>query len=204
MAAAITSTTLITHFNVDVVIFCGVTGAAHPDLAVGDIVIGDRTIQHDMNTEPLFPKFQIPLTDITYFAADKKLVALASEAASTVIATKEKLDDLPITEFNPNPLNVMTGTLASGDQFIADKNKVKALSAEIENLYAVDMESAAVAQVCSDYQRPFVAIRVISDKADGSAHIDFPKFIAELASPLDALIVEQLLELLSATLNEVS
>jgi adenosylhomocysteine nucleosidase len=198
VASATTATTLINRFKVDIIIFTGVAGAAHAKLNVGDIVVGKKTIQHDMDTTPLFPKFQIPLTGVSYFDAEPALVELAIKAAHAVV-DGEELAKLPLKAFNPTPLQVYSGTLASGDQFIADKKKVVQLAQEIDSLYAVDMESASVAQVCSDFKLPFVAIRIISDKADGSAPVDFAKFTAQFAGPLDALIIKQFISTMPNT-----
>lgn len=194
VAASITATTLIAVFNVEQIIFTGVAGAAAELLNIGDIVIGSHYIQHDMNAVPLFGKFFIPLTDICYFEADEALMEIAGRAIEHILQDKSALDELAIAEFNKQPLQVYTGTLASGDQFIADKLQVKQLSSEINNLQAVDMESAAVAHVCSDHKVPYVAIRIISDKADGTAHVEYGNFVQSLATPMTKLIIQVLLK----------
>lgn len=194
VASSIAATTLINHFNVEQIIFTGVAGAAATSLNIGDIVIGTQYLQHDMNAAPLFAKFYIPLTDICYFKADLALLEAAKEAVGTLLNDMSALNGLPITEFNSQPLNVYTGTIASGDQFMTDKIEVKQLTSEIDNLYAVDMESAAVAHVCHDHGIPYIAVRIISDKADGGAHIDYGNFVQQLARPMTKLIVEQLLQ----------
>ena len=63
---------------------------------------------------------------------------------------------------------------------------------------AVEMEGAAVAQVCADYDIPFAAMRTISDRADDTAHIDFPRFVNEVASRYALAIVNELLQKLPA------
>lgn len=194
VAAAITVTTLITRFNVEQIIFTGVAGAAAELLNIGDIVIGSEYIQHDMNAVPLFNKFFIPLTDICYFPADKALLDMAKQTVKGLLNKSKELAQLDVTEFNQQPLKVYTGTIASGDQFIADKQQVKQLSVEINNLQAVDMESAAVAHVCSDHNIPYVAIRIMSDKVDGTAHVEYGKFVQTLATPMTTLIIQALLK----------
>src|SRR4051812_44498292 len=64
VAAATTVATLIERFNVTHVLFTGVAGSADPSVAIGDIVIAESLIQHDMNTSPLFPRFEVPLTGL--------------------------------------------------------------------------------------------------------------------------------------------
>jgi adenosylhomocysteine nucleosidase len=198
VASAITATILIARFQVEAILFNGVAGAAESSLNMGDIVIGERYVQHDMNAEPLFPKFHIPLTDVCYFQASSRLYKVAKQAAQRVANNTTLLQELSLHAFNTQEIKVNSGTLASGDQFIRNKNYVAQLASEIDQLYAVDMESAAVAQVCAEHRIDFVTIRIISDKADGSAHIDFPKFIQQVSSPLGALIVEQFCLLLLA------
>lgn len=199
VAAASTATTLINHFDIDKLIFTGVAGAASTELSIADIVIGTDYLQHDMDARPLMPQFEIPLTKTTTFSADSSLVSALQTATENTLSSKA-FSTLPLHSFTATTPNVHTGLMASGDQFIADKTKVKQLATDIKkatelDLYTVDMESAAVAQICSDYEVPFAALRVISDKADGSAHLDFPRFIATLSAPLIAQITQHALHL---------
>ena len=195
VAAASVTTTLINLFNVDAIIFMGVAGAVAPELNIGDVVLAKNLIQHDMNAFPLFPRFEIPLVAKSYFAAEEKLNQLATQAINQALQSAE-LKKLPLHQFSITTPKLYHGTIASGDQFISSTDITSELSSAINNLLCVDMESAAVAQICDDYQMPFSIIRVISDKADHSAHIDFPKFIQELASPLDQLIIKNFLAVL--------
>lgn len=194
VAAASVTTTLINQFKVDCIIFTGVAGAVSPALNIGDIVLAKNLIQHDMNAFPLFPRFEIPLVQKSYFAAEENLNELARKAIQKTLQSKE-LQHFPLSSFAITQPEFYQGTIASGDQFISSTAITGELSTAINDLLCVDMESAAVAQVCDDYQIPFSIIRVISDKADHSAAIDFPRFIKELASPLDQLIIKNFLEI---------
>ncbi|MGB2128959.1 MAG: 5'-methylthioadenosine/adenosylhomocysteine nucleosidase, partial [Flavicella sp.] len=85
---------------------------------------------------------------------------------------------------------VHTGIILSGDQFIASKEKINALKESIPEALCVEMEGAAVAQVCYEYEIPFSVIRIISDSANEDAPIDFPKFTAAVASKYAKGILE--------------
>ncbi|MGS0683439.1 5'-methylthioadenosine/adenosylhomocysteine nucleosidase [Shewanella sp. 125m-7] len=153
--AAITTYVLINHFNVNSIIFTGIAGAAGPKLNVADVVISTALVQHDVDLTAFgAPKGQLDGYDDRFFYADKKLQALALNAAQESVG-KER---------------VHQGVIATGDQFIADKGVVSMLLEEF-NAIAVEMEGAAVAQVTGMFDIPLVVIRTISDKADGSAHL---------------------------------
>ena len=96
---------------------------------------------------------------------------------------------------------IHTGLVATGDQFVCATNAslqlVSALTVAGMPPLAVEMEGAAVAQVCADYGVPFAAARTISDRADDQAHVDFPAFVAEVASPYARAIILELLKMLS-------
>src|ERR1035437_5255176 len=70
VAAAVTAATLIERFDITHIVFTGVAGGANPNINVGDIVIADSLVQHDMNATPLFPRFEIPLTGLSHFIPD--------------------------------------------------------------------------------------------------------------------------------------
>ena len=175
VAAASTATTLIERFAVDCIIFTGVAGAVSPLLNVGDIVIADKLLQHDFDVSMFgnFEKFEIPLLGISRFPVDAKLVELAKRAA------EDYLDGRGNRATTGQRVHV--GTIGSGDQFMADTEKIEALRVAIPDLLCVEMEGAAVAQVCHEYGIPYEVIRTISDKADHSAAMDFITFIRDIA-----------------------
>ena len=92
------------------------------------------------------------------------------------------------------------GLIASGDRFVSAAHESErlrgALRAAGHEVLAVEMEGAAVAQVCQDYGLPFAAVRTISDRADDAAHVDFPLFLAQLAAPYAQGIIGKFLHLL--------
>lgn len=175
--AAVTTQILIDRFGVDAVWFTGVAGAIHPDLNIGDIVISSSCQQHDFDASPLgFPKGVIPYQSTSDFQADEQLVALAAQACSL--------------QCNDN--RYIIGKVLSGDQFVADYSYVTSLYATM-NGACVEMEGAALAQVCHMNEVPFVVLRSISDKADGSADVNFAEFTV-LASNRSFQIINEMLE----------
>ncbi len=187
VAAAITATTLIEHFGVDLIVFTGVAGAVSTKLNVGDVVIGDRLIQHDFDVSAagILSKYEIPFLGISYFPVDSLLVELAKKAVEEFLSVAQTSVCDPReesqTEVCATRGSLYIGTIASGDQFIAHPDKIEELRAAIPDLLCIEMEGAAVAQVCHEYGIPYIVIRTISDKADHSAPMDFLTFIQNVA-----------------------
>jgi adenosylhomocysteine nucleosidase len=147
------------------VISTGVAGGLSPDLAIGDVVVSRDCVHHDMDVRALgFARGHIPFTDLRFFASDP---ALGARALGARLASGHR---------------VVRGRIVTGDQFISGaRHETHAHLTDELNGDAVDMESAAIAQVCHAHGVPFVSIRTISDKADGSAHADFNAFLPEVA-----------------------
>jgi adenosylhomocysteine nucleosidase len=184
VAAATTATMLIERHKVQRIVFTGVAGAVANHVNVGDVVVGSRYLQHDVNALPLFPRFEIPYTGISQFEGDAKLIAMISEALHTISTTAS----------NSNPFKIHEGLIISGDRFVSSLTEVQALRRDLPDALCVEMEGAAIAQVCHDYRIPFAAVRSISDKADDNAHVDFPKFVSEVAGPLAVRCVNALMQ----------
>jgi adenosylhomocysteine nucleosidase len=85
---------------------------------------------------------------------------------------------------------VHEGLIVSGDRFVSSAAEAQALQAELPDALAVEMEGAAIAQVCLDFGLPFGVVRSISDRADDAAHVDFTRFVREVASPHALAIVQ--------------
>lgn len=196
VAAAATVSTLIHVFNVTEVIFTGVAGAIDPTLNIGDIVIGKRLYQHDMDARPLMQQFEIPLLGKTYFECDAEQLKHAKDAINPLIINNGLIDAIGekvLTEFGIDTPNLHIGDIASGDQFFANNEQKHKLHTSLPTILCVEMEGAAVAQVCHEYTIPFVIIRTISDAADEQSHIDFPLFIKKVSSKYSICIIKQLL-----------
>lgn len=181
VAASITTTQLINSFQPDEIIFTGVAGGIDTDLNIGDIVLGKELLQHDMDASPLFPTFEIPLLNVARFNTQNN-----PKLEQAIDQFHNHFDDFVSQEhqqeFAIQNISSTQGIIASGDQFISAIEKVEDLKSQISQLSCVEMEGAAVAQVCYEYDIPFQIIRIISDKADQEAPIDFPKFVKNVAS----------------------
>lgn len=174
--AAVTTQILIDQFQVERVIFTGVAGAVHPELNIGDIVVSTDCLQHDIDVTPLgFAPGQIPFTEQWIWEADKELMQQAIEAGKELEAG----------------VQVVSGRILSGDQFVASREKVQWLYEQF-GAHCTEMEGAAVGQVCAMNGVPFVVVRSMSDKADGSAHVNFVEF-TKLASQRSYAIVRNML-----------
>lgn len=184
VASAATAATLIERFDVSALVFTGVAGSADPEVRVGDIVIAENLVQHDMDTRPLFPRFEIPLTGRAKFSSDLELSDHLNNAAQQFIEEDLK-QVISITQqgiFHLDRPRVYRGLIASGDEFIGSNDRLQELRKHFPDLLAVEMEGAAVAQVCFEFGIPFSVIRTISDCADAQSAVDFLAFIHEVAS----------------------
>jgi adenosylhomocysteine nucleosidase len=137
-----------------------------------------------MDASPLYAKYEIPLLKKAELPVDLSLQQQLQQAANSFVNSQltDYIDQQLLQTFEINQPAVYSGKIASGDQFISDPDKLTRLRQDIPGLFCVDMESAAVAQVCYTHQKPFAAVRTISDKADHSAAIDFGKFIKHIAN----------------------
>lgn len=195
VAAATTATTLIHEFKITELLFTGVAGAISSELKIGDIVLGKRLIQHDMDARPLMKQYEIPLLSKTYFETDSTHLDIASKAIHTVFENKSLhsvIDERDLVEFNISQPKLVIGDIASGDQFFSTNEQKQNLNSQLPNVLCVEMEGAAVAQVCYEYEIPFSIIRTISDVADETAHIDFPSFIKKISSKYAAEIIKNI------------
>ena len=197
--AAMTTTLLIEHFKPNKVIFTGIAGAVNQQLQPGDIVIAEKTAHHDMGTiwpEGLFHKGVKNRLDgwenPVFFNADERLLRLAERAAEQV-----ELSSIQIISGQRTP-KVVKGVVVTGDAFIASTDKCIELRKKL-NADAVEMEGAAVAQICYQRQIGCLVIRSISDNADEGAVLDKQTFYL-LAAKNSSGLVAELVGLLGAEL----
>ena len=179
VAAATTATVLLERFGVSRIVFTGVAGGLAPGVEVGDIVVADSFLQHDLDASPIFPKYQVPLYGLDRFAADPHLSDQLATAAQRALPG----------------VRLHRGLVVSGDRFVSTTAESRALQDALPQALAVEMEGAAIAQVCHDYRVPFAAVRTVSDRADDEAHVDFTRFIQQVASRYCAAIVGSFLQL---------
>jgi adenosylhomocysteine nucleosidase len=177
VAAATTATALIERFQVDRILFTGVAGGIARGVNVGDVVVAESFVQHDLDASPIFPRYEVPLYGTSTFATDRAMTQQLEAAAR---------EALPGTKIH-------RGLVTSGDRFVSSAAESRALHLALPDALAVEMEGAAFAQVCHDYGVPFAAVRTVSDRADDEAHGDFLRFIEEVASRHSAAIVQAFL-----------
>ncbi len=185
VAAALTAASLVRDHGVDAIVFTGIAGALHESLAIGDVVVASELVQHDLAGPPsMFVRGEIPLLDVVELPTDPGMSAAAVAAALdfitdglAAVAPPEVLEGLGIGR-----PSVHTGQVATGDEFIEGDLK-QIVRRRTPDALCVDMEGAAVAQVCHELGGvPLCVIRAISDLASGTASVDFPRFLDRLAS----------------------
>jgi adenosylhomocysteine nucleosidase len=178
VAAATTASALIHAFEVDAIVFTGVAGGVHADVRVGDIVVASTLMQHDLDASPLFPRYEVPLLNRARFDADRELSDALANAAQAFIAEEGQA---LAERFAIDKPRVHRGLIVSGDQFIASAGSVNALREALPDALAVEMEGAALAQVCYEYKVPCAVVRTISDTADAEAPASFSEFLIAIA-----------------------
>ncbi len=190
VAAATTATLLWQRFGVTGLVFTGVAGGLGEGVRVGDIVVANALLQHDMDAFPLFPRYEMPGYGRSRFSVHTEWQTRLAHAARTV------LDELPqrlsadtLHRFHLYHPQVHEGLVISGDRFVATSSESAALRAALPDALAVEMEGAAVAQVCHDAGLPLAVIRTISDRADDSAHVDFGRFVQQVARSYSAQVL---------------
>lgn len=175
--AARVTQVLIDKLNVKSIINIGSAGALNPFLNIGDIIIGEKLIQHDF--------------DITAFDHDKGYITGVGDYIYSNIELIEKFKKVA-NNLKEKNYKIKTGIIATGDIFCTDiemKNKIYSKF----DADCVEMEGAAIAQVCYLDKIPFIVIRSISDSPNGNNEIDFDKYV-ELASKRCANILKEFLK----------
>lgn len=158
--AGICTQILADIYGAEAVINTGIAGSLNNDVNIGDIVLSTDVVHHDMDATGFgYPKGQIPQMKEFSFTADENLRALAAKVCR---------------EVNPE-ISIFEGRICSGDQFISDKGVKDAIAAEFGG-YATEMEGVAIGQAAYLNGIPFLVVRAISDKADGSANMDYAEF----------------------------
>ena len=194
VAAATTATLLIDRFKAQRIVFTGVAGGLGPGVAVGDVVLARSFLQHDMDASPLFPRHEVPFYGLARFDADAALADALELACERMLhSLPQQLDASTVEAFGLQGPRLHQGLLISGDRFVATTAESQALQRELPDALAVEMEGAAFAQVCHDFGVPLAVVRTISDRADDAAHVDFPRFLREVASRYCGALIDTLL-----------
>ena len=173
-AAAMGTTLLIQQFKPDMIINTGSAGGLDPNLNVGDVIISTDVRHHDVDVTAFgYEKGQLPANPAA-FLPNEQLVEVAKKQA-------EKLG-----------LNAVSGLICSGDAFINGAEKIAQIRANFPQVAAVEMEAAAIAQVCHAMNMPFVVVRAISDVADKESHLSFDEFLPLAAEKSSEMVLEML------------
>jgi adenosylhomocysteine nucleosidase len=193
VAAAMTATMLVEKFGVTHILFTGVAGSGDAGVRVGDIVIAESLVQYDMDARPLFPRFEVPLTGLSHFPSDANLSKQLVNAAQDFLAhdLTAAIHDSARRDFGLDQPRVHRGLIGSGDQFVSSRSHLTRLTTSLSGLLAVEMEGAAVAQVCFELGVPFAVIRTVSDNANEDAATDFMRFVKTVAAQYAFHIVKR-------------
>lgn len=195
VAAATTVSTLILRFGITELIFTGVAGGISADLNIGDIVIGTRLIQHDMDARPIIAQYELPLHGIVYLDCPVPQIEMAAKAVNYLLDNRhlhEVIAPESLLRFGIRSPKVVAGTIASGDKFFSSQEEKQKLLENLPSVRCVEMEGAAVAQVCYEYQIPYTLIRTISDTADEQSVVDFPSFIQHISRNYSVEIIKNM------------
>lgn len=183
VASASTATWMIARHDIRELLFTGVAGALSTELARGDVVVGKRLWQHDFDARPLLPRHEIPLLGTAALPTDENARARLADAANAFV-TEDFNTALPVTMQQkhqvPGP-KVVIADIASGDRFVHDAADAADIRARLPDVVCVEMEGAAVAQVCAAFDTPFAIVRTISDNANSDAPVDFQGFVDDVA-----------------------
>ena len=172
--AASCTQALIDNYHPDYVLNTGIAGSLNADINIGDVVLSTDAVEHDMEAIAFgYEVGQIPQMDVFSFASDKELRQLVKEACNKA---------------NPD-IRVFEGRVVTGDQFIANKEKKQWLIDTFGGM-CCEMEGAAIAHTAYLNNVPFLILRMISDKADDSAEMDYPTFEAKAANDSARLVIE--------------
>ncbi len=174
--AAVSTTLLLSEFTPEYVINIGSAGGFDPDLQVGDVVISDQVVHHDVDVTAFgYAMGQVPNMPAT-FSADPQLVEQAKHALLSVTQVQAKV-----------------GLIGTGDSFMNDPVRVDAVRTIYPDLVAVEMEAAAVAQVCFKFGTPFVVVRSLSDIAGKESPKSFEEYL-KVAAENSSLMIQQMLK----------
>ncbi|MDG5786486.1 5'-methylthioadenosine/S-adenosylhomocysteine nucleosidase [Evansella sp. AB-P1] len=173
--AAISTTLMNRLFHPDYIINTGSAGGFHKELSVGDIVISTEVRYNDVDATVFGYEFgQVPRMPSFYTPTDE-LIKIAEECAEEV------------------GIHSVKGLIISGDSFMSDHERVEAIRQKFNDPYCSEMEAGAIAQVCYQFQCPFVIIRSLSDIAGQDAKLSYDQFL-ETASVNSAKMVLLMLE----------
>lgn len=176
--AAMSTAILLERYAPDVVINTGSAGGYNPQLRVGDLVISNEVVHHDVDVTIFGYEYgQVPQLPGT-FKADERLITIATRVATKI-----------------EGIQAVQGLIATGDSFMSDPERVEFVREKFPDLQAVEMEGAAIAQVAYQFAKPFVIIRSLSDIAGQESHLSFNQFLEKAAVHSAQLVLDFVKEL---------
>lgn len=197
-AAASTTANLINLFGIDRLVFTGVAGGLDVRARIGDIVVAERLYHHDVDASPFKPRYFVPLVGPDGIAADAETSQALAEAAQRFAGRIDRyIAQEDIQAFSLQSVSVHRKNIATGDQFVKTAEVKDRITTDLPDMFCVEMEGAAVAQVCWEHGVPFAVMRTISDTADGDSPSDYPKFLNRVASTYSFYIVKEFFAALS-------
>ncbi|BAM47209.1 5'-methylthioadenosine/S-adenosylhomocysteine nucleosidase [Amphibacillus xylanus] len=171
--AAMATTILHERYQPTAVINTGSAGGLDTSLSIGDIVISDRVVHHDVDVTAFDYQYgQVPSMPL-YFESDQNLINIVEKTIQSI-----------------NQVNCKQGLIATGDSFIQKPEAVQKIREQFPDVIAAEMEAVAIAQVCHQYQTPFVVIRALSDIAGKESAQSFDQFIDQAARHAAELIIK--------------
>lgn len=169
--AAMATTIMHEQFSPTHVINTGSAGGFSQNLEVGDVVISTQVVHHDVDVTAFdYAYGQVPGLPAMY-AADTELIATA------------------ITAIKGLDIQYEEGIIATGDSFMDDADRVAFVNEKFPTMIAAEMEAAAIAQVCYQYNKPFVIVRALSDIAGKQSSVAFDQFLDKAAKNAAQLII---------------
>ena len=169
---AIATTLLFEHYNIDYVINTGSAGGLHEEANIGDVVISTGTLYHDVD-----------VTGFNYaYGQVPGMPAIYESNVSLVKKVESILDKIG--------KNYWLGTIGTGDSFINRLDQMELIKKNCPSVIAIEMEAAAVAQVCHHYEKPFIIVRALSDIAGKESHISFNEFLTVSAKESSEMVSE--------------
>ena len=169
---AIATTLLFEHYNIDYVINTGSAGGLHEEANIGDVVISTGTLYHDVD-----------VTGFNYaYGQVPGIPAIYESNVSLVKKVESILDKIG--------KNYWLGTIGTGDSFINRLDQMELIKKNCPSVIAIEMEAAAVAQVCHHYEKPFIIVRALSDIAGKESHISFNEFLTVAAKESSEMVSE--------------
>ncbi|MFN9994137.1 MAG: 5'-methylthioadenosine/adenosylhomocysteine nucleosidase [Phycisphaerales bacterium] len=194
-AAAATCAHVVSRYQPSNVIFSGIAGSLSEDLGVGDVVLAGGLYHHDLDASPFFAPTQVPLLNLSKMPVDVALTIALHRAGNDFLKHEFASVIGAGASFIPSsPRRCVVGDVATGDRVVSTSTEKLRILNVVPSAVCVEMEGAAVAQVCHECSVPFACIRVISDHADDSVHNTDILELAKLTGVYTAGILRRWIE----------